>query len=277
MTIEFLVSAVARRRFALLVAALGMQANPGDGAALLRQPGRLLRSLTSMLVVMPIVAAALAYSFNLDPTVKTALVALALSPVPPFLPPKNIKGGGTSSYAIGLLVATSLVSIVYVPLALALLELVFDIPLHLSVSHVIVPVGWTVLCAPDGGTARRAFRTRPRGASRAGPSVGLPLSSFSCGLIPLMATSLSRAIPLLGNGTLLAMLAFCLIGLGLVASSGRAPGDRATLALATAARHPRRGAGGAKADFPRADARAPGRATLHPAQHDLSPPYSRWA
>ena len=99
----------------LLVATLGLQANPGDVTALLRQPGRLFRSLTSMLVVMPIVAAALAAAFDLDRAVKIALVALALSPVPPFLPPKNIKAGGESSYAIGLLVATSLVSIVYVP------------------------------------------------------------------------------------------------------------------------------------------------------------------
>src|SRR6185436_517445 len=127
-----------------LVAALGLQANRADETALLRQPKRLLRSLISMLVVIPVVAAALASLFDLDRAVKIALVAIALSPMPPFLPSRNIKAGGQSSYAIGLLVATGLVSIVYVPLALVLLELVFDIPLTVSVRHVIVPVGWTI-------------------------------------------------------------------------------------------------------------------------------------
>jgi BASS family bile acid:Na+ symporter len=234
----------------LLVAALGLQANRGDGTALLRQPRRLLRSLTAMLVVLPIVAATLASVFDLDRAVKIALIALALSPVPPFLPSKSIKAGGESSYAVGLLVATSLISIVYLPLALALLKLVFDIPLRLSVSHVIVPVGWTVFIPLLVGLTVKRFA--PEFAARvAAPAGRLASLLLLFGLIPLLITALPRAMPLIGNGTLLAMLLLCVVGLGVGHLLGEgAPGNRATLALSTAARHPGVAMAIARANFP---------------------------
>jgi len=250
LTIELVVSTALVAGLLLLVATLGLQANPGDETALFRQPTRLLRSLTSMLVVMPIVAAALASAFDLDRAVKIALVALALSPVPPFLPSTSIRAGGGSSYAIGLLVATSLVSIVYVPLALALLKLAFDIPLRLSVSHVIVPVGWTVFMPLLAGLLVKRFA--PDVAARvAGPTGRLAALLLLFGMIPLMVMSLPRAMPLIGNGTLLAMLVLCLVGLGVGHLLGEgAPGDRAMLALSTAARHPGVAMAVAKANFP---------------------------
>jgi BASS family bile acid:Na+ symporter len=41
---------------------------------------------------------------------------MALSPVPPIVPNKELKAGGAPSYVIGVLVATALFSIVFVPL-----------------------------------------------------------------------------------------------------------------------------------------------------------------
>jgi bile acid:Na+ symporter, BASS family len=234
----------------LLVTALGLQATRDDETSLLRQPKRLLRSLASMLVVMPVVAAALASAFDLDRAVKIGLIALALSPMPPFLPSRNIKAGGESSYAIGLLVATSLVSIVYVPLALALLKLVFDIPLSLSVSHVIVPVGWTVFIPLVTGLLIKRFA--PDFAARvAAPAGRLASLLLLVGLIPLTVMSIARAMPLVGSGAFLAMLILCVIGLGVGhLLGGGVPADRATLALATAARHPGVAMAIAKANFP---------------------------
>jgi len=232
------------------VAALGLQANRADETALLRQPKRLLRSLISMLVVMPVVAAALASLFDLDRAVKIALVAIALSPMPPFLPSRNIKAGGQSSYAIGLLVATGLVSIVYVPLALVLLELVFDIPLTVSVRHVIVPVGWTIFIPLVVGLLVKRFA--PIVAARvAGPAGRLASLLLLVGLIPLTVMSVARAMPLAGSGAFLAMLVLCVIGLAVGHLLGEgAPADRATLALATAARHPGVAMAIARANFP---------------------------
>ena len=261
----------------LLVVTLGLQANPGDGTALLRQPGRLVRSLTSMLVVMPAVATALAYMFNLEPAVKIALVSLALSPVPPFLPPRNIKAGGESSYAIGLLVSTSLVSIVHVPLALALLSRVFDLPLGLSFLRVLLPVGSTVLAPLLVGLTIRRFA--PTFATRVAERAGrLATVLLFVGMVPLLLISLSQAVPLIGNGTLLAMLVFCLTGLGVGhLLGGRVPTDRATLAMSTAARHPGVAMAIARVNFPEQTLVLPAVFLYLVLNLIVSLPYIRWA
>ena len=261
----------------LLVATLGLQANPEDGTALLRQPVRLLRSLVSMLVVMPIVAAVLARAFDLDPAVKIALVALALSPVPPFLPPKNIRSGGESSYVIGLLVASALVSIVFVPLALEFLEWALDIPLSLSFWRVLLPVGVTVLAPLLAGMLVKRYA--PRFAARVTKPAGrLATVLLVAGLIPLIVTSMVKVIPLIGNGTLAAMLAFSLIGLGVGhLLGGRVPGDRMTLALSTAARHPGVAMAIAKVNFPEQTLVFPAVLLYILLNAIVSLPYTKWA
>src|SRR5689334_20587568 len=82
----------------LTVFGLGLSARWGDAPSLLRRPGQLLRSLLAMTVIMPLFAVALAGAFALHPAVKIALVALAVSPVPPFLPKKELRAGGGTSY-----------------------------------------------------------------------------------------------------------------------------------------------------------------------------------
>ena len=51
---------------------------------LARRPGLLLRSVLSVLVVMPVLAVAFSKTLNLPHATEVALVALAISPVPPF-------------------------------------------------------------------------------------------------------------------------------------------------------------------------------------------------
>lgn len=277
MNLPFLVSTALVAGLLLLVTALGLQSNPGDATALLRQPGRLVRSLISMLVIMPVVAVVLVRAFDLDPAVKIALVALALSPLPPFLPPRGIKAGGESSYGIGLLVATSVVSIVQVPAALALLTRVLDIPLSLSFLRVLAAVGGTVLVPLLFGLLVRRFA--PAFAARvAGSANRLAILLLVAGLIPLMVTSLSKAMPLIGNGTLLAMLVFCLIGLAVGhLLGGRVPGDRATLALSTAARHPGVAMAIAKVNFPDQTLVFPAVLMYVLLNTIVSVPYVKWA
>ena len=72
-------------------------------------------------LVPKFVAAVLALIFDFHPAVKIALLALAVSPVPPVLPKKELKAGGTVSYAMRLLVSAALVAIVLVPLTIKVL------------------------------------------------------------------------------------------------------------------------------------------------------------
>lgn len=111
MNIAALIPLALKASVFLNVFALGLNASPRDAACLFRKPGRLARLLLSMFVVMPLFAALIASAFDLHPAVKIALIALAVAPVPPVLPKKAMKAGGESSYAIGLLVAAALLSI----------------------------------------------------------------------------------------------------------------------------------------------------------------------
>src|SRR5215467_16052846 len=89
----------------LTVFSLGLNAEWQDALYLFRRPVLLIKSLLAMNVIMPLVAAGLVVTFDLPTSVKVALVALAISPVPPMLPKKQMKAGGEEAYAIGLQVS----------------------------------------------------------------------------------------------------------------------------------------------------------------------------
>ena len=108
--------------------------------SLFRQPGKLAPSLLSMNVLMPVVAALIAALFDLHAPVEIALISLAVSPVPPVLPKKQLKAGGHTSYVFGLLVAAALLAVVFVPVAVDVLGRVFGrtarvSPVNIGVWH----------------------------------------------------------------------------------------------------------------------------------------------
>ena len=78
----------------VIVFGYGLRAKFADLLYLYRRPALLLRSLIVVLVLMPDVAVALARWFDFTPTVEIALVALAISPLPPLLPTREAKAGG---------------------------------------------------------------------------------------------------------------------------------------------------------------------------------------
>jgi BASS family bile acid:Na+ symporter len=67
----------------LLVFALGLQTNIRNVGHLLARPGKFLRSVLAMNVLMPLFAVALAAAAPLSYAVKVMLVAVALAPMPP--------------------------------------------------------------------------------------------------------------------------------------------------------------------------------------------------
>src|SRR5262245_45086302 len=91
---------------------LGLKSAAGHPTDLRRHPRLLVRSLVAMYLVMPLIVIVMVASFELRHEVKVALVALALSPVPPFLPDKQLKLVTRTKYVYGLLVTTSVIAIV---------------------------------------------------------------------------------------------------------------------------------------------------------------------
>jgi BASS family bile acid:Na+ symporter len=260
----------------LTVFGLGLAANLRDAGHLFRRPGRLARSLLAMNLVMPLFAAALAAIFKLHPAVKIALIALAVSPVPPLLPKKELKAGGSTPYTIGLLSATALLAVVFVPVAVALLGKVFAIPARMPAAAVAELVLGTVLAPLAFGMAVR--HRAPGFAARIARPIALAATVLLVvAVLPILFTAWPAIVSLIGNGTLAAIASF--VAMGLLAGHGLGgpnPNDRTVLALSTASRHPGVALGIAHANFPD-EKLAPAVVLLYLiASGVMSLPYLRW-
>src|SRR5262249_55938584 len=234
----------------LTVFSLGLDATFQDASWLLQRPRRLLRSLVAMNVIMPLFAALLAAAFHLHPAVKAALVLLAVSPVPPMLPRQQLKLAGTWSYVLGLLVTTSLLAIVLVPLTIKLLAAVFNVEMGIRPASVAKVVVTTVLLPLMLGIVVHV--QAPGLAERRGPV----LARVAFAILVLIAVSLlvvewRSMVGLVGNGTLASIVAFIFVGVTAGhLLGGPDPANRTTLALATASRHPGLAMAIASANFP---------------------------
>lgn len=250
MTIAQLIPLALNLSMGLLVFCLGLAGSFGNALSLLRRPGLLVRSLVSMHVVMGLAAAVMALAFDLPGPVKIALVALALSPVPPILPPKQAKAGGTSSYVIGLLLAASVLSVLVVPVGFVVIDAAFGLELAVPAGRIAPAVLITVIVPLLAGLL--VGQVAPRLAQR----VARPLSAFATILLvvaalPILIGAWDAIVGAISSGTLLALVAFSLIGVAAGhALGGPDPDDRTVLALATAARHPGVALALATATFP---------------------------
>lgn len=234
----------------LLVFGIGLSASREDVTFLFKRPGQLLRSFLSMNIVMPVLATAIALSFDLRPPVKLALVALSISPVPPLLPKRQAKAGARGGYAIGLLVAMALLALVFIPVAIAVLDLVFPASLHLPFLAVVKLVFTTVLLPLLAGLLVRSF------AAGFAERIVKPVSLVAMvmlfgGLLPVLVKAMPAIVSLVGNGTILVFAVFVIVGLAVGHFlGGPNSADRPVLALATASRHPAIAATIAIANFP---------------------------
>ena len=250
MNIAAVLPLLLKASIALTVVTFGLRATPGDATSLLRDPARLARSMLAVVLLMPLFAIALAVLFDLHPAVKIALVALAVSPVPPLVPKKVFKAGGDATYMIGLLVAASVLSIVTIPVAMEVLQRAFAVPLAMPAGAIALLVVTSVLAPLALGIAIRRFA--PTFAQRvAGPVALVATVLLVVGVLPILLKAVPVAMSLIGNGTLLAMVAFVVVAIAAGhLLGGPRPDERTVLAVATASRHPGVAMAIAHANFP---------------------------
>src|SRR4051794_15281671 len=132
MTVIALVVAGLKASIMCLVFSVGLSAQPRQALFLFVHPGRLLRMLAAMHLIMPLLVIAAIGALPLAVPVKIALLALAVSPVPPLLTLKAPRAGGSSEYIVGLLVSNCLLAVVIVPVSLAIGELLLGRPSELA-------------------------------------------------------------------------------------------------------------------------------------------------
>ena len=124
-----------------------------------------------MFAVMPLLALALAAGFNLQRSLEVALVTVALSPVPPVLPKKQVAAGGTSSYALGLVAVTAVFSVVFIPVAVQVLGWALGRSLDVPVGLLIQIVATSLLLPLVAGMAIR--KAAPEWADRIAGKIAL--------------------------------------------------------------------------------------------------------
>ena len=250
MALQTLIPFVLKASVLLTIFAIGLRASAQDATYLFRRPAKLVRALLAMNVLMPLFAIVLVSIFDFSPAVRIAIVALSVSPIPPLLPNKMVKAGGTDSYAIGLLIAVSLLAIIWVPLAMEIIERVGHVPLQMSAASVATLIMMTVLLPLGLGVAVHSLM--PALAQRLAKPISLV---SSVGLLVCVVAILIAAAPslwsLVGNGTVVAFTAFVVVGLAFGhLLGGPEPENRTSLALSTASRHPGIAIALAQANFP---------------------------
>jgi bile acid:Na+ symporter, BASS family len=234
----------------LSVLAMGLETTWQQATYLFRNRRELLLALLSLDVIMPLVAVAFVSFLSLEPAVKIALVALSVSPIPPILPKKEFKAGGSREYTLGLLVFAAALSIVFVPLSMEILRPALGVQLKASVLPVTSLVLLTVLAPMVSGIAIRKLAPNFAG------QVARPLAVVATLLLivtvlPIVIFERKAILSLIGDGTLIAMAIFVLVGL--VSGhflGGPVPENRTVLAFSTATRHPGIAIALAHANFP---------------------------
>lgn len=250
MSLQTLIPIVLRASLFLMVFSIGLRASASDATYLFRRPGELARALLAMNVLMPVFAIVIISILDPSPAVKIALVALSVSPIPPLLPNKMVKAGGTDSYAVGLLIAIGLLAMIVVPVTMEIIERLREVPLRMTMASVASVIFITALLPIGVGVAVHTFA--PALAERlAGPVAKIAGVGLLLSLIAILYGAAPAIWALIGNGTLVALAAFVLVGLAVGhVLGGPEPENRTSLAIATASRHPGIAVALAQANFP---------------------------
>lgn len=222
----------------ITVFGFGLAATLDDVLYVVRRPAHFLRSFVAMFVVMPLLAIALERAFDLRHEIEVALVALSLSPVPPLLVKKQGKAGGRQSYALGLLVTMGVLSLAIVPLGVMLMTQAFGRQFEMPLAGIAKVILKALIVPLTAGMVVGAVL--PKVAARiARPAAIVGIVLLAVVALLIVFASRHAILALVGNGTIVALTGFIVVGL----AAGHWLGgpdkeDRVVLALSTASRHP---------------------------------------
>jgi BASS family bile acid:Na+ symporter len=110
-----------------LMLAIGVNHSFRQVTYLASQPGLLMRSLLSVIVVVPGIVGILLWAFPLPPAVATGLAVLAAAPGAPLTTKRIELAGGELPYAVNLQLTLAVLAVVVTPLILSAYFSVFDL------------------------------------------------------------------------------------------------------------------------------------------------------
>ncbi len=198
----------------------------------------LLISLLSIFALTPMVAIAVIFWIDPPLVVRVAIASMSVSIIPPLLPWKQIQNEGGRHYAIGLTLIVAILAIGVVPASVDLLGKVSHHPYDVAPGEIAQYVFVIVVLPTMLGMA---FACRWKDLAE---RISIPLAKIAgIGTLIAICIVLLSAIgdmpEVIGTRTILAMLAFNLIALGIGHLLGGPDPDRAVvLGLTSASRHP---------------------------------------
>jgi BASS family bile acid:Na+ symporter len=225
-----------------LMLAIGVNHSFRQVTYLTSQPGLLMRSLLSVIVVVPGIVGVLLWALPLPPAVATGLAVLAAAPGAPLTTKRIEMAGGELPYAVNLQLTLALLAVVVTPLILSVYCSVFDLVIErvapLDVARQIARV--TFLPIALGFLVRRFL---PAVAAR----IGNPLRALAnillillvIGLAVLLATAPDLRTMLNLGGTAITAIVL-MVALSLATGhflGGPTQAKRAVLAVASVARN----------------------------------------
>jgi BASS family bile acid:Na+ symporter len=221
-----------------LVLGVGLDAGPEDALYLVRRPGQLAKAFVAIIVVAPVVAVLVTGILPLSLPARIGVIVMSAAAVPPFVPGSATRGGGRRAYVYGLYAAFALLTVVTVPVTVAALDKVYGSAAEAPLPKLIGMVLLTVLLPLAIGMAVRA--RWPAFAERVGPWISrVAMLLLLIILVLLVVRAWPAIVALVGNGTILAVVAISLaaIAAGHVLG-GPDPRDQVALSTMAATRHP---------------------------------------
>lgn len=241
---------------AVLVFGSGLGARLADVTALLRRPRLLARSLLAVLVVAPVLAVALVRAFDLNREVAIALVALAVSPLPPLLPNRGEKAGGRAEYGVSLVFILAVLGVPMIAISAVIMERLFGRDYVVDPWAIARLLILSILIPLVAGMA--VARASPSTAVRiSGPIEKAQRWLLPIAMIALVISAAPRMLALIGNHSLAVVGIFVVAGFAaghLLGGPDRR--DATVLAFATSCRHPATALALASANFPDTDEHA---------------------
>lgn len=233
----------------LMVVSLGYQTSPGDANLLIYRPLFFTRALLAIFVVVPGFALLVTRLLPNEPVIRFAIIGLAVSPVLPTLPLKQVKLGAERDYAVGLLVWASIGALVATPLWVRLASKTLNLDAAISVPEVAEIIALAVGPPLAFGMALRiGLGPNSLPIGNCARAVGSVLMTVR--LAVALISTWPTIAKLLGNGAV-ALMAI-IVALSLFAGNMLGRDQRknqSALELATATRHPGAAMAIARSDF----------------------------
>ena len=219
----------------IVIFGIGLDSTLHDAVRLFRQPALLLRSLLAMYVLVPLAAVGLVVLLPLPAGAEAGLLVLAVSAGAPLLP-RKLLGIGDGAYIFSLVVVSSVLAVILVPLWLEMLGPLFPLLPRLAPEKTALVLGESFFLPLLAGMAVRRFFPK-FAAWTGGRVVGLAGLAMTLAAVVLLVVNWHVVLEVKWQGiAALALLIVMSLVIGHLVG-GPEEENRSALAVACATRH----------------------------------------